>query len=208
MCTECLETEGKCMVATLGKLEETETWPYDWSPPKRITCKMLVRNIEFPKSLKDIDYPAILALFPEGWDIHPIYRTAALNFAAMRVYHAITNAKHDSAELIKEIARVEASAAELRKTSEVMIIRELAAKQELMKTVSEVFAKWPDYLTMNLDQAQSHFTAPSSKTHELLKQSEAYLYHTEDKLPDLRTKLAETNAEIERLTTLYSALKK
>jgi hypothetical protein len=207
MCTDCLETESKCMVATLGKLEETERWPYDWSPSTRITCKRLVRNIEFPESL-NIDYPAILALFPEGWDIHPNYRAAALNFAAMRVYPAITNAKHQSAELIKEIARVEASAAELRNTSEVMIIRELAAKQELMKTVSEVFAKWPEYLTMNLQQAQSHFTAPSSKTPELLKQAEAYLYQTEDKLPALKAKLAETNAEIERLTTLYSALKK
>ena len=50
MCTDCLVNESKCMVATMGKLGETEHYPYEWSQPTQISCCMLARTIALPQS--------------------------------------------------------------------------------------------------------------------------------------------------------------
>jgi hypothetical protein len=75
------------------------------------------------------------------------------------------------------------------------------AKKQLLKSISEAFAKHADYLGMTLEQAQSHFSTQSSKTPELLSMSVDYV-HLIDQLPPLRSSLAEVTAPIERLTAL------
>jgi hypothetical protein len=208
-CSVCTENGSYCMVATMGKLEVKERVG-EFSAPTYITCSTEVNRLKLFTKLPEIDetinHNTILASFPDGWAVHRTYRDALLNRAIGYIRYAIARSQETVSHLSARIQCLELSVASEARKAEDLILRELISKKQLMESISAVFAKQADYLGMTLQEAQSHFSTPSCKTHDLL-----YISATQvsllTELPSLRSGIAQANARIERFLPIEAELK-